>query len=87
MPNLVHLSCKITVNINQHGAFNAYPRSKKTTDNKQMYSKYKASLITDKYLSIGHTNANVEVRLLSQSGEGKHFQICMWYSSALTGTI
>jgi hypothetical protein len=36
-----------------------------------MCSKYKASLITDKCLFICHTNANVEVTLLSQSGEGK----------------
>jgi len=52
-----------------------------------MYSKYKASLIRDKCLSIGHTNVNVEVGFLSQSGEGKHFQKCMQCSSALTGTF
>jgi len=52
-----------------------------------MYSKYKASLITDKCMSIGHTNANVEVRLLSQSGNGKHCQKRMQRSSALTGTF
>jgi len=52
-----------------------------------MYSKYKESLITDKCLSIGHTNVNIEVRLLSKSGDGKHFQKRMQCSSALTGTF